>query len=489
MTDEPIETGEEQRQIETGEEQRQRVAENLRRLKAANSPREDIDAYLKSERKSPVMTRDVNDRVGAFAGMAADAAGFGLPGLVEDIATSTSLNPKTAWSQFQQSRDLRAEGKRDLATMPDMPLPLPNGMMLNVSPSTVATVGGSLLNPFGRLTKTAKAGAGVIRQALAMGKEGSMQAALQALGQYAGTTNDVTGLGHAIPAAVMGGGVGTVMGGVQGTIPLLRSVKDAVQGKNLGDRAHEIADDIAARSGPAFARVGAQAKAIGTTPEIDAALTSKTIKPFGDRIKTAEATESLSPAEQLLEARKLMTRVQKKVANQQEGTAEHLADAELLNRSIGSAKGRLDAAANQSGITELESAVLGHRTMKQEQQAFERGSDMAERIILGKDVAGKKLLLNSPAAWERQIAGYTPAEAARALQGVQGRLKEVPELTSNPVGKFGIVSSTAKAILAPTRMQKYIDLLMQKAGTAPPPPSGLLEYLSQVTGRVAGSQP
>jgi len=80
-----------------------------------------------------------------------------------------------------------------------------------------------------------------------------------------------------------------------------------------------------------------------------------------------------------------MTRVQKKIAAQQEGTPEHLADVDLLNRSIGKAKGRLDATAKQSGITDLEPAVLGHRTLKKEQKAFERGSDMAARIILGKE--------------------------------------------------------------------------------------------------------
>ena len=92
---------------ETGEQQRQRVAENLRRLKAANRPRTEIDQYLASERAVPEKVKQsVPEAIGAGTETFLDALTLGGSGLVVDAAKSAIYD-----EPFAEMRTDRKERK------------------------------------------------------------------------------------------------------------------------------------------------------------------------------------------------------------------------------------------------------------------------------------------------------------------------------------------------------------------------------------------
>lgn len=430
----------------------------------------------------PERQRSWSDDLGAVAQAALSTATFGVEGLVEDALLKGG---------FQENRDLR---KANIAAANErLPIPyvLPGGQAGTVGAATLAKIAGALVNPLNALRGGAFLGpvaekTGLLGAAAKMGTEGAVQSGLQATGEAAGTSGDPTGLLHGIPASAVGSVIPAGIGAATRIPGLVSVVVRAMSPKtlNLGERAEQIRENIANTSGPLFNAARAQADAVGTTPAIDAILKSQTIAPFAAQEFSAEANAGLPPARILLETYKGMSGAAKRAGKQIEGTPEYLHNIEKQVQNIGAAKQRVLDVTDQS-IPAFRKANATHRALKSEQAAFQRGADMTERILLGKDVPAKKLLLNSPTAWERDIAGYTPREAGRGLQGLLGRLKEVPKLTNNPVGRFGIVSSVAKAILAPSRLRYYAELLESRARGLPPR-SPLAMGIPGTAGRVAG---
>lgn len=450
----------------------QTLRENLAAIRAWDGPDEEKRALAQEQiqkaqgrinelsANDPERQRTWSDDLGAAAQAALSGATFGVEGLIEDALTKGG---------FRENRDLRKENRRALNERVQIPFVLPGGQAGTVGGGTAASVAGMVANPLnflrgGALLKPVAEKTGLFGAALKTGTEGAAQAGAMAAGENIGTTEDPIGLMHAIPAAIVGGAAGGAMGAATRASNLLGLVRRAAGRKtlNLGERAEQIREHIASTSGPLFDKARAQADVLGTSPAIEATMRSQTVAPFAAREMTAEANAGLPPARLFMETYKGMSGAAKRAGKQVEGTPEYLHAVEKDIENIGAAKQRMLAVADKD-IPAFREANVTHRTLKQEQKAFERGADMAERIITGKDLAGKKLLLNSPAAWEREIGGYTPREAGRALQGLLGRLKEVPELTSNPVGRFGVVSSTARMILAPSRLRFYADLLDRRA--------------------------
>lgn len=478
---------------ETGEEKRQRVRENLRRLKEAGRPQAEVDDYLASERETPHIERDANDLIGGAAQTAVDAATFGLEGLVEDAITS-HFNPE----RFRETRDLRAENKRAVAEVPSMPVVLPGGSMVPVDIATAARVGGTLLNPVGRFIKPVKAGAGIIKTALNMGAEGGLQAGAQAAGENIGTSEDPTGLRHAAPAAATGFGTGTVIGGMQGALPYARSIRDIARGKNLGERAVSIDEAISRLDKQNYGKASAEAQV--TPPVTDVLEHDQMVAPLAKQIREEAAYQGrpMNDAEAVMAAYRRLSSNQRRAQSAIDRSADYRPElSEGTVENIKAAKQHiLDAvedkgpyADEEAAIPNLRHAIQSKAKSEGARSAFEEGSDMAKTIALGRDVKGSKLLQQSPAAWTRRIQeDYSPQEARRALQGVQGRVKEIPEFSSNPLTTFNIVPSVVRTGLAVKRLQPIMALLEEKAGRSAATRSALLDYLNQTTGRVVGGE-
>jgi len=98
------------------------------------------------------------------------------------------------------------------------------------------------------------------------------------------------------------------------------------------------------------------------------------------------------------------------------------------------------------------------------ERAFAETADATRRVMQGTSIAGKNISLKSPEAFERSIEKMTPGEASAALRGLLGRGREAVRMTTNPVGKFGLVSSVAHAVKAPFQLERYIRLLESQAG-------------------------
>lgn len=354
----------------------------------------------------------------------------------------------------------------------------------------------------GILAAAAMPGASAVRQGAALGAaSGALAAEPKSLGER--TARTALGAG-------LGAGAGKVAE-VGGTV--LRALAPRRLGgvKNLGEQALERADAIKAAdealSGPSFVTAKAEAQAVGTTPAIRRVLDSETVKPYADKLRATEGYGELSDAELLLEVRKLMSQVTGKAVRRAEGSPDFLADVELQRRAAGRAHERILKAAEapigrtrdaksfaevldawKSGrgpspltaegprtaipvedagpaIPSLRPAVRQHAKLKGEEEAFQRGADMAQKIAKGTDVAGRKLVKQSAPTFRREIAAMTPEEAKAALEGVLGRVKEIPEFGSNPLTLFNVVPSAARLTLGGSRLAPYVRALDKQAGT------------------------
>lgn len=488
---------------ETGEQKRQRVAENLRRLKAAQRPREEIDEYLASEREDPSFTRDASDLAGGLAQTAADAASFGLVGLGEDAATALAGTGDYG-TRFRLNRDLRQENKRAVADLlPPVQIP---GSPLSLRPATMARLAGTALNPVGRLTKAPAEAAGFLRSAANLGREGALQGLLQGAGEHAGTSEDPTGLRHGGQGAVVGGTMGAVAGGLGAGIRyagnIRRDLANAATAKNLGDRAHSIDDAVERLDNYNYGK--AEREAV-VTPEIRAVLArDPKAKEIAAEIRADAEYQGvpMDDAQVLMAAyRRLSTQQRRAEATLRRSESGDVGyDPKLSEgtvQNIKTTKGRLLSAAEApteegyAGIPSLRPAIISKAKSEGAREAFERGAEMADRIALGKNVKPGKLLQNSPAAWEREIADYSLPEARRALQGVRGYTKEIPELSAQPLTTFNVVPSVVRTGLALKRLRPFVAQLEAKAGQTRQPNalSAILDHLIQAGGRYGGGQP
>lgn len=126
---------------------------------------------------------------------------------------------------------------------------------------------------------------------------------------------------------------------------------------------------------------------------------------------------------------------------------------------------------------------------------------MIERIAKGKDIKGAKQEIDSPEKWIREIRGhttpggrvtekgYTQREAQTALETAHSWLREVPELSVQPLQGFGLFPTIARSLLFPARLRPYIELLEAQAGHGPRRIERLPQRAAGVLGRSSGSTP
>lgn len=457
---------------ETGEQKRQRVARNLARLKAAQRPQDEIDEYIASERETVKPEYGTLDKIGTTAQTFSDASTFGMSGLADD-AISAALGPST----FAGNRDARKESKEQL----------------NPYVRTVAEVTGALVNPANKILPFG-AGGGFLKTVGKLGAEGAAQAGLQAVGENVGTSRDPTGLGHARSAAGAGALGGAALGAASRAFPIAQTGIRAFRGNNLGetskalkdtrhllDRAqYDIADAEAAAAGGTSQTL---ADHLANTPELEKIVAqirkSKSFKNASDYEVAQEAFRQLSTREG-----ELMKRAQSAAVSKT--GAKTIAKVETAKRDIPLVKNEL-VPAIETVAPSFDWANAGHASRMGQRKAFERAADKANMVMLGQDVAGSAMEKESALAWLDEIDRMTPEEAKAALKGVMGRIKEIPEFTSNPVGQFGLKSSLAKVFLGPSRIQPYIAALEKKAGMLPRS-RAIRDLAAPALGRVVGTR-
>lgn len=470
---------------------RERIRKNIAAYKAAmeagTHTQEDLDAYLAEEKvvANPEAEYGFLDRVGDAATTVAGAVPFGnravtgYQALWDLLPGGDEVRPAREAMNDQRDAVDRTYARSPAAALALQVVP---GMALPAGPLKVAARAPGLLNTASRVAARG------VNAGVTGGLFGASAADVRGAGLPEGATSGA-GAGVAVDAGL--GLLGTV--GRAG-----QTVRRVAFARPLDEAAFAMNDAMRAADAALYGATNAEARALGTTPEIRAVLESQTVKPFADRIRASETFSGLNDAEVLLEAYKGMSAAQRRAGKSIEGTADFLHDIELRNADIGKAKRRmLDAVSipDEAGNIPLPSAlpaIRTHRRAAGEYDAFMNTSDDIRRILENVSTPGKKLLLNSPEALRREIAQMTPSQARAALDATLGRAREAVRFTANPVGQFGIVASTARAARAPFQIDEFVRLLEQRAGI--PHPRGLLEApeslrktLVQMGGRGAGS--
>lgn len=122
-------------------------------------------------------------------------------------------------------------------------------------------------------------------------------------------------------------------------------------------------------------------------------------------------------------------------------------------------------------LTALDEQMPGYRKAVEESAAarslektFAEVADAARRVIEKPPIAGKNIASRSPEAFEAKIEKMSPEKAEVAILASLGRGREAIRFTSNPVGKFGLQASIARAIRAPVVLDRYLQLMERQAG-------------------------
>lgn len=116
------------------------------------------------------------------------------------------------------------------------------------------------------------------------------------------------------------------------------------------------------------------------------------------------------------------------------------------------------------GIPSLKAAIDTKRTLERERRAWERASDMARGIGGGRVLKGDKHLAQGQAKYLDEIPKMTRREMELALAAFHGRTREAVRLSNNPIGAFGVVSSTARLPLTSLRTGNAVRQLEERLG-------------------------
>lgn len=433
--------------------------DNLAAIKAWNGPEDQKQALIREQlakanaklqevsATDPQTRRTALDDAGAAAQAFADASTFGAAGLVSDALSGGG---------FQANRDFRVANKAAATDSSPISMFLANALGALATPI-----------PGGALLKAVPKGAGLAARIGTAAGEGAMQGLLAGVGENAGTSGDPTGLGHGMAAGGLGAAGGLALPVAGQVFNAGTTLGKAMLGKSVGQGAMDIAGRVEREAAPwyrAAAKEGDAAVAAGRdmTP-ITQALESQTAKPFADMIRKSETFAGANEPTVLRETYKLMSTTARKAEKQIEGSPEHLAQTSLLLGDINLAKTRLRDAAKDI-MPSLDPAILARREIGKSEKAFAENSDLANLVIKGTDISGKKLTMNTTEAWRKKIDGYTPNEARAAYDAVLARLKDIPEFSSNPLTAFNVVPSVVRTTLGAKRLQPILEMLAEKAG-------------------------
>lgn len=435
------------------------LRENLAAIKAWNGPEQRKQELIQDQlaqasakakelsANDPETRRTMLDDLGAAAQSFADASTFGAAGVVSDALSGGG---------FQANRDFRAANK---------------AAAMESSPATMilANALGALATPLpgGAVLKAAPRTAGLLARIGRAAGEGAVQGMAAGVGENIGTSSDPTGLGHGIAGGALGGVAGTLLPMAGRLTDYGTTLGSAMMGKTVGRGATSFAERVATEAAPLYKAAEREGTAaarggVDMTP-IANVLESQTVKPFADMIRKSEKFAGADEPTVLREAYKLMSTTARKAEKQIEGSPEHLAQTSLLLDDINLAKVRMRDAAKDI-MPSLDPAILARREIGSAEKAFTDASDKANLLIKGTDIAGRKLTRNTPEAWMKEIASYTPAEAKAAYDAVLARIKDVPEFSSNPITLFNVVPSVMRTAMGTKRLQPILEALAVKAG-------------------------
>ena len=355
----------------------------------------------------------------------------------------------------------------------------------------LSTIAGAFLNPVGRIFKAPREAGMAVRGITATADaalQGGAQAALTSLG---GTSED--DLSDAVSQAKTGAALGVGVRGLLGlggaTARSAKSLFEAARSPKLDATRFGMEDLMKADDKLHFDQVRREAASVGTSPAIKSLLRSQTIKPLAVAVRKSEAGGKLNDAELLLRVYRGMSNAQRKALATMAKTTEEEFAASLSNESINLAKGRIKEGV-MTDLPTFSAANAVHSVHRTNIEAFEATADAVSDIIGKKTQKGKNILLKSPEALRRAILKMGPDEAAFALDGTYGRMREIWKLSPNVIEAFGIPGAVARTAQAPRQINPFLRMLEERAGLRQGPLEqgvrGLLERSAEVAPRIAG---
>lgn len=460
-----------------------RTPEQIRRLNKADQDEardaDEADTY--------------GDRLGSMAERAASALPGGSTALTatRNITKRIIGEPETWEASAQANAEGAEEGGKNA---PGVNVPVLGGRI------TLADLPAGAAG-FRALLRAAP-GLGVVKAGGAMaGLTRALDPRSESLASRATGTAINTAIGAGVPLALKGAGATIAKAGeLAGKMPYIQNLRKVVRSKNSGDRAVSIDEAMKRMDARNYGAAEGEATSTPAIREVLAkdpkvAEIAKEIKADADYqgVTMTDAQSLMAAYRRLSSQQRRAAATLKRAESGEQGYDPKLSEGTIAN--LKTAKGRVLAAAEApdeagvAGIPSLRRAIQSKAKGEGARDAFEEGKDMADRIAMGRNVKGGKLLQQSPAAWERTIKGYSPQEARRALQGVLGHIKEIPEFTSQPLSAFGTVPSAVRTGLAVTRLTPYISLLEKQMGKTRAPnvlertPGAFSDLLTSLIGK------
>lgn len=298
---------------ETGEQQRQRVAENLRRLKAAKRPQAEIDSYLASERKGPVAEpMSGAETVGAGFETAFDAATLGLPSIIGD-AVAAGIDRSQSFADVRKARAERKQEFREKNPVIATALEVGGSVVPFLAPGVsgiAATRLGAALTP-ARLSAAVPTAAKAAKWATSTPfKQAVAQGTVAGGAGEFGDEDDTSALQGARSGALgglLGGGIGTVAGVVARGIPRVTGA----WGKKLDEEALAAVKRMNAEDAVNYGKAAQEAT---TTPPITDALTNDDVlRPIADELRkeAAQKGTTVTDAQLAMDVYKRLSRRQR----------------------------------------------------------------------------------------------------------------------------------------------------------------------------------
>lgn len=205
----------------------------------------------------------------------------------------------------------------------------------------------------------------------------------------------------------------------------------------LGKAANFIKDKMRSADEALYGAAEQEGASALTTPQVQAALNSKTVKPFADIVRGTETFATADDATILRETYKLMSEQSIRRGAAIQGAPDFKAGTSLEKKEIDAAKKRLLDAAD-TVMPSFRAAVETHARIARVNNAFVMGANASRREMSNTSLAGEKQVRLSPAGVRRDIDKMTPAEAEAFTLGVLGRTKEFMTPNSSMINVFGI---------------------------------------------------
>lgn len=432
----------------------QKMHENVLALRAQQAPLERIKKEIDywGEKMSAVSAEEAKlsplQKAGAAAQTFSDASTLGLGGLAVDALAPGS---------FAANRQARQAAKGQLA-QENPGIALASEVAGAFATPLMAT--GGLLRAGQGAGRAARAGAAIGDAAIQSGIAGGASTLSGA------SAEDFADAGKSVVrSGLLGGGVAAGLGGAAGVAT--RMGQRVARTNRLDTQAVNMAKEIRKISNEGYERVLSQPTPKRLTRPMLDVLNEPDVLPVVKDLRTKMQWRGSKPSDpHFLDAvyKELSdesVRLGQSIASK---TGEKAVNAPRSQKAhIDLLKGKfLDAMDEQ--VPGYREVVRQHAKLKGEEAVFERAADVAHKVGRGSFIKGGKLKKESAAAFLEDIPGMTAREAELGYGGLLGRGREAIQLTSSPLGAFGLVTSAVRAPLTAIRNRKILEALERQAG-------------------------